>query len=706
MSKEETNMEETVEYSEIMERSFVDYAINVIVDRAIPDIRDGLKPVQRRILYDMFDLKLLPDKSHKKCGRIVGDTMGRFHAHGDSSIYEALVRMSQAFKTSYPLVDIHGNGGSIDGDPAAAMRYTEARLSVLGYEMLKILNDKIVPFVDNYDSTETEPTILPTLLPNLFLLGVKGLAVGMSTEIPTHNLGELIDAILAYMGNKKITTHELMKYVTGPDYPTGGIIVNKKDLLNLYETGNGKITIRSKIEIESGTYGKTNLIIKEIPYTFSGNKMKLLENIISLIKEKKLDEISEVRDESEGDIRIVLEIKKGVNIDKFLKKLYAKSKLEDTQNCNFLVVKGTELMQIGLLDYIKEYVAFQQEIYTNKYNLLLGKERHELEILEGLCMAYDQIDAIIETIRYSKNLATAKKCLMTGDITNVNYKTKKLSTQAKKFAFTDLQAQTILDMKLQRLNGLEITAIEKNKDKCLKNIEIYEKILANKRVLNNIIKKDLKELKEQYGIKRRTKIVDANNVYVEEKPKLVEEELTLLTDRFGYVKTVDRNVWEKSGEDIKDSYKYSMDILNTDKLIVITNAGNLYQVKVSDIPKCKMKDKGTSLPGLCKMASNEEIMLVNLFDKTKELLFVFSDGYLKKVKMEEYESRQKKIVGTKLYNNTLSAVVIADGTLKIKGSKKTYSINTKDIPLHKKGVKGNKLVKLKKDETIESVNME
>lgn len=703
---EENSSLETVEYSEIMEHSFVDYAINVIVDRAIPDIRDGLKPVQRRILYDMFDLKLLPDKSHKKCGRIVGDTMGRFHAHGDSSIYEALVRMAQKFKTAYPLVDIHGNGGSIDGDPAAAMRYTEARLSVLGYEMLKILNNKIVPFVDNYDSTEMEPTILPTLLPNLFLLGVKGLAVGMSTEIPTHNLSEIIDAILAYMGNKKITTKELMKYVLGPDYPTGGIIVNKKDLLNLYETGNGKITIRSKIEVEPGTYGKTNLIITEIPYTFSGNKMKLLENIISLIKEKKLDEISEVRDESEGDIRIVLEIKKGVNIDKFLKKLYAKSKLEDTQNCNFLVVKGTELLQIGLIDYIKEYVAFQQEIYTNKYNLLLDKEKHELEILEGLCLAYDQIDAIIETIRYSKNLVTAKKCLMTGDITNVNYRTKKLSTQAKKFLFTELQAQTILDMKLQRLNGLEINTIEKNKDKCLKNIESYEKILASKRMLNNIIKKDLTELKKQYGIKRKTKIIDANNVYVEEKPELIEEDLTFVSDRFGYIKTIDRNIWDKTSEEIKNGYKYSMDILNTDKLIVITNAGTLYQIKVSDIPKCKLKDKGVSLPSLCKMTNNEEIMFVNIFDKTKEILFVFSDGYVKKVRMQEYESRMKKIVGTKLYNNEIVSVSIAEKTLTIKGSKKEYTLDIKKIPLCKKGIKGNKLVKLKKDEIIESVVVE
>ena len=704
--QKENTVFETAEYSQLMQKSFVDYALSVIIDRAIPDIRDGLKPVQRRILFDMFDLRLFPDKAHKKSARIVGDTMGRFHPHGDSSIYEALIRMSQSFKSNLPLIDVHGNNGSIDGDSAAAMRYTEAKLSMAGQDMVKFLNPKIVEFIDNFDGSEKEPSILPTLIPNLLLSGINGLAVGMKTEIPTHNLGEIIDSILAYMKNNKISTKELMKYMQGPDFPTGGIITNKNDLLSLYETGNGKITIRAKVKIEEGSYGKQKVVINEIPYTFAGSKLKLMENLISLVKDKKLDEISDIIDESDKNgIRIVLEIKKGVNIDKFLKKLYAKSKLEDTENCNFLVVKGVTPMLIGLKDYIKEYVLFQQEIYTNKYKLYLEKAQNELEILDGLCIAYDNLDAIIETIRYSKNLSIAKKCLMTGDIENISFKTKKLSSVAKKFHFTNNQSQTILDMKLQRLNGLEITTIEKSRDKCKKEIEQYNKILNSKRMLNNVIKKDLEELKEKYAVPRKTKIIENKNEYIQEDEKIIEENLEFVMDRFGYIKTVDINSFEKANEDIKEMFKYSFVIKNTDKLIAITDKGMLYQLKASDIPKLKLKDKGSPLSNLCKMDSSEKILFLSPFSEYKQLLFIFNDGYIKKVEINEYESRQKKIVGTKLYNNELMTVfgLNNEKILHIHGEKKDYEIQIKDIPLHKKNVKGNKMIKLRKNDEMKKV---
>lgn len=695
---------ETVEFSNIMQRSFVDYALSVIIERAVPDLRDGLKPVQRRILYDMYNLKLEPNKAHKKSARIVGDTMGRFHPHGDSSIYEALVRMSQPFKSTLPLVNLHGNGGSLDGDPPAAQRYTESKLSEAGWSMVSLLNDKIVPFTDNFDGSEKEPTILPTLIPNLLLAGINGLAVGMRTEIPTHNLGEIIDAILEYMKNSKISTKELMNYMKGPDFPTGGIITNKKELLSLYETGTGKVTIRAKTQIEDSSYGKQKIIITEIPYTFSGNKMKLIENLIGLVKDKKLDEISDIIDESDKTgVRIVLELKKGVNTDKFLKKLYAKSKLEDTENCNFLVIKGVQPMIVGLKDYIQEYLSFQQEIYTNKYLLYLEKAKHQLEILDGLCIAYENLDAVIETIRYSKNLATAKKCLITGDITDITFKTKKLSNIAKKFSFTELQAQTILDMKLQRLNGLEIHTIEKNREKCKKEIEQYEKILKSKRMLNNAIKKDLITLKEKYAIPRKTKIIDNKNEYVEEKIELVNERLECVIDRFNYIKTIDINTFLKAKDD-QNLFKKVFEINSTDKLCIITNSGNLYQIKTADIPKTKLREKGIPISNLCKINEDEQILFIGPFESYRRILYVFSDGYIKNVNITEYYSRQKRIVGTKLYNNELIAVfgISDEKTLEIKGEKKDYSIQIDTLPTHGKNVKGNKLIRLRKNDKIQA----
>lgn len=436
IEEENLNQElETQEFSSFMQKNYVDYALSVILQRACPDIRDGLKPVQRRVLFDMYDLGLIYDKPHRKSARVVGDTMARFHTHGDSSIYGTLVNMTQDWKNNICLVDGHGNFGSIDGDGAAAMRYTEARLSQMGQFMLEDINKRIVPYKDNFDATEKEPCVLPSKFPQLFVNGCDGLAVGMRTYIPTHNLGELIDATILLIQKPKSTIDDLMKFVKGPDYPTGGTIINKKDLKSLYETGNGKVVIRGKTKIESLSGGRNNLVITEIPYTSSGNKMALVTSIINLMKENKLNEVADVRDESSDDIRIVLEIKKGQNIDNVLNKLYKKTKLQDSENCNFLVIVDEVIPKVvNLKEYLQNFIEFQEEITTNKYELLLEKATSRLEIVEGLLIANDMVDPIIETIRYAKNISTAKKCLMTGDITDISYKLKKNETLAKKFS--------------------------------------------------------------------------------------------------------------------------------------------------------------------------------------------------------------------------------------------------------------------------------
>ena len=433
-----------VEFSDMMQRDYIDYAINVIVDRALPDVRDGLKPVQRRVLWDLYDLRVLPDKPYKKCARIVGDTLGRWHPHGESSVYGALVHMAQDWKLTNVLIDGHGNFGSLDGDPEAAMRYTECRLSPLGLSMIESISPDVVEFKDNYTSEEREPTILPCLFPNLFLNGTEGIAVGMRSEIPTHNLGELIDAILAYMKKPKITTEELLEIIPGPDYPTGATIINKNELLELYKTGVGKIIIRAKIETEKGENGRTNLVVTEIPYTLSGQKEKLKDNLISLMKDKKLEEVADLRDESDAEgVRIVLEVKKGVDIPNLINKLYKKSRLQDTEACNFLVVNGQSPKQVGLKAYFEEFITFQEDIYTKKYKALLEKALHRQEMNNGLLLAFDMVDVIIETIRNAKNVATAKECLMTGNTKDIAFKTKKSASVANTFKFTEVQAQYI-----------------------------------------------------------------------------------------------------------------------------------------------------------------------------------------------------------------------------------------------------------------------
>ena len=475
-------MEEQIiktEYSDIMQKSYIDYAMSVIIARALPDVRDGLKPVQRRTLYDMHELGIRYDKPYRKCARIVGDTMGKYHPHGDSSIYEALVVMAQDFKKGQPLVDGHGNFGSIEGDGAAAMRYTEARLQKITQEVfLADLDKNVVDFGPNFDETEKEPLVLPVKVPNLLLNGAEGIAVGMATSIPPHNLGEIIEAEKAFLKNPDITTEELMEYIQGPDFPTGGIVVNKDDLLEIYKTGTGKIKLRGKVEIEQVKGGKERIVITEIPYTMVGaNIGKFLNDIGNLVETRKAPDIVDISNQSSKDgIRIVLELKKNADTNQLINMLYKKTKLEDTFGMNMLAVANGKPETMGLREVIEHHLDFQYEITTRKYKTLLEKELDKKEIQEGLIKACDVIDLIIEILRGSKNIKEAKACLVSGETGNIKFKSQASKKAASLLKFTEPQATAILEMRLYKLIGLEIEALLKEHETTLANIAKYQDI--------------------------------------------------------------------------------------------------------------------------------------------------------------------------------------------------------------------------------------
>ncbi len=521
----------TTEYAEVMQKSFVDYAMSVITARAIPDVRDGLKPVQRRVLYAMSELGLQYDKPHRKSARIVGDTMGKYHPHGDSSIYEALVVMEQDFKKGMALVDGHGNFGSIEGDGAAAMRYTEARLKKFTQEVyLKDLDKDIINFLPNFDETEKEPEVLPVRVPNLLVNGADGIAVGMTTSIPPHNLNEVILAVEAYLDNNQITVRELMNYIKGPDFPTGGIVINEKDLAEIYETGSGKIKIRGKAEVERGKKkgDKDRIIITEIPYTMIGSNLgKFLSDVAALVETKKTTDIIDISNESSKEgLRIVLEIRKNTDTDKLLNLLYKKTKLEDTFGVNMLAIADGKPERLSLKDIIAHHVDFQIELASRKYKYLLDKELEKKEVREGLIRAYDILDLIIEIIRGSKSLKEVKACLTSGDTSGINFKTKTAEKAARKLNFTERQATAILELRLQKLIGLELQALQKEYAAILKNIANYQDILENHSSMIKVIKKDLEAIRKEFSLERRTVVENREEaVYIEEAVAEQEESL-------------------------------------------------------------------------------------------------------------------------------------------------------------------------------------
>ncbi len=708
-------MEEKIiktEYSDTMQKSFIDYAMSVIIARALPDVRDGLKPVQRRTLYDMHELGIRYDRPYRKSARIVGDTMGKYHPHGDSSIYEALVVLTQDFKKGIPLIDGHGNFGNIEGDGAAAMRYTEARLQKITQEaMLADLDKDVVDFQPNFDETETEPTVLPSRFPNLLVNGSEGIAVGMATSIPPHNLGEVIEATKAYIMNENITTKELMRYVKGPDFPTGGIVCNKDELLSIYETGIGKLKLRGKVEVEKTKGGKLNLVISEIPYTMIGaNIGKFLQDVAALYEQKKAPEIIDISNQSSKEgIRIVIELKKDTDVENFKNLLFKKTRLEDTFGVNMIAISDGRPETLSLKDIIAKNVAFQYEVATRKYTTLLNKELEKREIQEGLIRACNIIDLIIEIIRGSKDRETVKKCLVGGDTEGIKFRSKESSIMAAQLNFTERQANAILDMRLYKLIGLEIDALIKENEQTNANIYKYEDILDRRDSMAQVLIQDLDALKKEYSRKRRTVIENSQEaVYEEKKPE--DMDIMFLMDRFGYCKTIDMTTYERNKEAADAEFKYVVKCRSMGRICVFTNTGQLHTVKVSDVPFGKFRDKGLPIDNISNYNSaNEDIVAIasqsemNLY----RLLFVTKQSMCKIVSGGEFDVAKRTVAATKLNDGdeVISIEVLNEQQHIILRSKDGYFLrfSIDEISELKKTAAGVRGMKLGKDDFVEEV---
>ena len=724
------------EYSELMQKSYIDYSMSVITARALPDARDGLKPVQRRVLYAMDQLGLNYDKPHRKSARIVGDTMGKYHPHGDSSIYETLVVLSQDFKKGMALVDGHGNFGSIEGDGAAAMRYTEAKLKKFTQEVyLSDLDKNVVNFVPNFDETEKEPEVLPVRIPNLLVNGADGIAVGMTTNIPTHNLGEVVDAVCAYMDNEDITTQELMQYCIGPDFPTGGKVVNKSDLLNIYENGTGKIKLRGKVTFEPAQKKseRDKLVISEIPYTMIGaNIGKFISDVVDLIESKKASDVVDISNESSKEgIRIVLELKKNADVKNLENLLYKKTKLEDTFGVNMLAIVNGRPETLGLKKIIKHHMDFQYELTTRKYETLLKKEIDNREIKEGLIRACDIIDLIIEILRGSKNLKMAKECLIHGATEGITFKSEASKKQAASLNFTERQATAILEMRLYKLIGLEILALQKEYEDCLAKIAKYEKILGSRKEMAKVIKADLMNIKKEYALPRKTIIEDGEEAVFEEK-KIEPAEVMFIMDRFGYAKTIDMSAYERNKEAVHNENKYVFSCMNTDKICIFTDNGNLHQIRVMNVPFTRFRDKGTPIDNLGNYdSSGENIIYLSTMEKLRnqKMLFVTKMGMMKLVDTAEFDVSKKKIAATKLQDgDSLVGIYTTDARVEVYSkfsldgdikeeevieSSQNVILQTEggvflkfpltDVPQKKKNAIGVRGIKLSKDDYVDDV---
>lgn len=642
------------EYSEVMQKSYIDYAMSVICARALPDARDGLKPVQRRVLYAMDQLGLSHDKPHRKSARIVGDTMGKYHPHGDSSIYDTLVVLAQDFKKGMALVDGHGNFGSIEGDGAAAMRYTEARLKKFTQDVyLQDLNKDVVDFIPNFDETEKEPSVLPVRVPNLLVNGAEGIAVGMATNIPTHNLGEVVDAVIAYMENNKITTEELLEIMPGPDFPTGGIVANKSDLKDIYETGAGKLKLRGKLVFEKGKgRERDKLVITEIPYTMIGAGIgKFLSDVVDLVETKKTSDIVDISNASDKDgMRIILELKKGADIEKLTNMLYKKTKLEDTFGVNMLAIADGRPEVMGLKSIIKHNVDFQYELAGRKYTTLLNKALEQKEIKEGLIKATNIIDLIIEIIRGCQSQKQVKECLVHGKTEGIKFRNPESEILAGNLSFTERQAQAILDLRLAKLIGLEIMALQKEYEELTNQIAEYENILNSRRAMTKVIKKDLLAIKKEYAVPRKTSIEDGKEAVFDENA-FVEQEVVFVQDRFGYAKLLEPAAFDRNIESVTKENKYYFSCMNTDSICIFTDNGNVHQIKVANIPTKKVREKGVPIDNLGNYSSEGE-GIVALFSfamiKDRKLLFTTKQGMIKLVDGSEFETNRKTMAATKL----------------------------------------------------------
>ena len=699
------------EYSELMQKSYIDYAMSVIVARALPDVRDGLKPVQRRTLYDMHELGIRSDRPYRKSARIVGDTMGKYHPHGDSSIYDALVVMAQDFKKEVPLVDGHGNFGNIEGDGAAAMRYTEARLEQITEEaFLSDLDKDVVDFVPNFDENEKEPEVLPVKIPNFLINGSEGIAVGMATSTPPHNLSEVIDAEIALLENPEITNRELMQFVQGPDFPTGGIVVNKDELAEIYETGVGKVRLRGCTEVEKGRSGHINLVITEIPYTMIGAGIgKFLSDVAALSEKKITSDIIDITNQSDKEgIRIVIELRKDTDVENFCNLLYKKTRLEDTFGVNMLAIREGRPETLSLREILKSNTDFLYQTATRKYENLLEKERKKREIQEGLIKAVNVIDLIIEILRGARDRKTVKNCLVNGETGGIKFRSEESEIMATQLAFTEAQADAILDMRLYKLIGLELEALIKEHEQTVANIYLYEDILEEHDSMTKVLRSDLIAIRDKYARPRRTKITQAEAVTFVVKEDEEDRELLFVMDRFGYAKTMEPAAYSRNQESVENSYKYYFMCRSTGRICLFTESGIMHTVKVSDLPMGKLRDKGIPIDNIGNFdSSKEEIVMacsqsdLNLY----RILFVTANGFVKIVSGGEFETRLKTVNATKLTegDTLVSAGVITDQkyAVLITANGYLFKYPLEQIPEMKKTAAGGKIMKLGKGDTVE-----
>ena len=628
-----------VDLKKTMEKSYIDYAMSVIAARALPDVRDGLKPVQRRILFSMEELNIGPDKPHRKCARIVGDTMGKYHPHGDSSIYGALVNMAQDWSMRAILVDGHGNFGSVDGDGAAAMRYTEARLSKISVEMLADINKDTVDFIPNFDETEKEPVVLPSRFPNLLVNGTTGIAVGMATNIPPHNLGETINAVIKLIDNKvdedrDTQIEEILPIIKGPDFPTGGVIIGTRGIEDAYRTGHGKVIVRGVTNIEPMDNGKNRIIITELPYLV--NKARLIEKIAELVKDKKIDGITDLRDESDREgMRVVVEIRRDVNPNIVLNKLYKHTQLQDTFGVNMLALVKNEPKVMSLLEILTNYLDHQKDVVTRRTKYDLNKAEERAHILKGLLIALDNIDEVIKIIRGSKNVADAKEQLIV------------------RFSLTEVQAQAIVDMRLRALTGLEREKLENEYNELMAKIAEYKAILADEKLLLGVIKKEIIEISNKYGEERRTSFeYDESEITMED---LIPNENTVIAKTsLGYIKrmTVDNFKSQNRGgrgitgmKTIEDDYIEDLLMCQThQKILFFTNYGRVYMMKAYEIPEGSRNSRGVAIINLLQLNPGEKISAIIPFmgmEENKNLFMVTKNGIVKKTRVTEFKNIHK-----------------------------------------------------------------
>ncbi|AUN12807.1 DNA gyrase subunit A [Paraclostridium sordellii] len=700
---DENNRILPIEIGHEMKKSYIDYAMSVIAGRALPDVRDGLKPVHRRILYSMSELNLTPDKPYRKSARIVGDVLGKYHPHGDSAVYLAMVRMAQDFSTRGLLVDGHGNFGSVDGDSPAAMRYTEARMSKLALELLRDIDKETVDFIPNFDESLKEPSVLPSRFPNLLVNGSNGIAVGMATSIPPHNLGEVIDATIHLIDNEECSIEDLMQFIQGPDFPTSAIIMGKENIAEAYRTGRGKAKVRARAYIEELAKGKQQIVITEIPYQV--NKAKLVEKIAELVKDKKLEGISDLRDESNRNgMRIVIELKRDANANIVLNKLYKHSQMEDTFSIIMLALVNGEPKVLNLKQVLYHYVQHQKDVVTRRTKFDLNKAEARAHILEGLRIALDNLDEVIKLIRGSKTTQEAKDGLM------------------DRFNLSEVQAQAILDMRLQRLTGLERDKIEAEYEELLKKINKLREILSDERLLMNVIKQELSIVKENYADERRTEIRHAEGE-IDMRDLIENEEVAVTLTHFGYIKRMPIDTYKsqnRGGRGIsalttreEDFIKELITTQTHSRLLFFTNKGRVYRLNAYEIPEAKRQAKGSAIVNLLQLNSDEKIATMISIDDASDsqyLLLATKNGIVKKTKREEFKNINKsgliaiglreddELIDVRVTDGSEDVILVTKGGMSIR-------FDENDIRHMGRTAMGVKGITLNKNDKVVSMNL-